>query len=234
MAVDSRDSLPAGAVPPVMPHGAPGKAPAAPRRPPALRIAGIPVRTAKILLFVLALYPLARWLVLGFTGGLGVNPIEFLTRSAGTWTFVFLLVTLAITPLRVITRQPALGQLRRMCGLFTFFYASLHLLTYVWFDQWFDGAAIAADVARRPFIALGMAAFVLLLPLAITSTRGWIRRLGVNWQRLHRLIYVIGVLALLHLLLHKAGKNDYVQVIVYGGVLIALLGWRLWQRRRGR
>lgn len=201
---------------------------------PQPRIAGVPVRAVKAVLWLGGLFPLARWVVLGMTGGLGANPVEFLTRSAGTWTFVCLLVTLGITPLRVIARQPAIGQLRRLCGLFAFFYATLHFLTYVWFDQWFDITAILADIARRPFIALGFAAFVLLVPLAVTSTRGWMRRLGVNWQRLHRLVYLIGVLALVHLLLHKAGKNDYEQVIVYGGVLILLLGWRLWQRRRTR
>ncbi len=204
------------------------------RRAPAPRIFGVTVRTAKVVLFLAGLYPLARWLVLGFTGGLGANPVEFLTRSAGTWTFVCLLVTLAITPLRVMTQQPALGQLRRMCGLFTFFYVCLHLLTYVWFDQWFDGAAIVADIVQRPFIALGMAAFVVLLPLAITSTKGWIRRLGRNWQRLHKAVYLVAILAMLHLFLHKAGKSDYLQVFVYGGVLLALLGWRLWRRRSSR
>lgn len=201
---------------------------------PQPRIAGMPVRAVKAVLWIGGLFPLVRWVVLGMTGGLGANPVEFLTRSAGTWTFAYLLVALGITPLRVILRQPAIGQLRRLCGLFAFFYACLHFLTYVWFDQWFDVPAMLADIARRPFIALGFAAFVLLIPLAVTSTRGWIRRLGANWQRLHRLIYLIGVLALLHLLLHKAGKNDYEQVIVYGGVLTLLLGWRLWQRRRTR
>lgn len=181
----------------------------------------------KPLLFLLGLFPLARWIWLGFNNGLTANPVEFLTRSAGTWTFVCLLVTLGITPLRRLTGQPALVRLRRMCGLFTFFYALLHFLSWAGWDQGFDPAAMLHDVGERPFITVGFAAFVLMSTLAFTSTHAAMRRMGRRWQQLHRLVYLIGLLALLHLFWHKAGKNDFTQPIVYGAVLAVLLGWRV-------
>lgn len=193
------------------------------------------VDRCKPLLFVLGLFPLARWIWLGVTDQLTANPIEFLTRSAGTWTLVCLMVTLAITPVRRLLGMPALVRWRRMCGLYTFFYATLHLLTWAWWDQGFDLAGMAADALQRPFVTVGLAAFFLLSLLALTSTRGWMRRLGANWQRLHRAIYLIGVLAIVHYWLHKAGKNDYAEVVIYGGLLAVLLGWRLvawWRARR--
>lgn len=193
------------------------------------------VDRCKPLLFLLGLFPLARWVWLGVTDQLTANPIEFLTRSAGTWTLVCLMVTLAITPLRRLLGMPALLRWRRMCGLYTFFYATLHLLTWAWWDQGFDLAGMVADTLQRPFVAVGLAAFFLMSLLALTSTRGWMRRLGGNWQRLHRAIYPIGVLAIVHYWLHKAGKNDYAEVVIYGGLLAALLGWRLvawWRARR--
>ncbi|TSH89144.1 sulfoxide reductase heme-binding subunit YedZ [Verticiella sediminum] len=192
----------------------------------------LPVPAAKVLLFCLGLVPLARWVWLGVNGGLTANPQEFLLRSAGTWTFVCLLVTLAISPLRVWLRQPGLIRLRRMCGLFAFFYACLHFLAYAGWDQGFDVPFILADIAERPFIAFGFVAFVLLIALAATSPQAAMRRLGRHWQRLHRAIYAIGILAIVHLYLHKAGKNDFQDVWWFGGVLAALLAWRIWRRYR--
>ncbi|MDX3906937.1 MAG: protein-methionine-sulfoxide reductase heme-binding subunit MsrQ [Pigmentiphaga sp.] len=198
---------------------------------------GLRIARFKLLLFVVGLLPLARWVWLGATGGLTANPVEFLTRSSGTWTLVALWVTLSISPLRAWLRQPALLRVRRMCGLFAFFYACLHLTTYIWWDQWFDVASIARDVVRRPFITVGFAGFLGLLALAITSTRGWMRRLGPRWQALHRLVYLVGVLVLLHYWWQKAGKNDFSAVFIYTVIFAGLMGWRLLRRpgpgRRG-
>ena len=191
------------------------------------------VTRAKPLVFALALFPVARWVWLGLNDGLTANPAEFLSRSSGTWTLVCLLVTLSVTPVRQLLGQPALVRLRRMCGLFTFFYATLHALAWAWWDQGFDPTAMVADVLKRPFITVGMAGFILLALLALTSTQGWIRRLGKRWQTLHRVVYLIGVLAILHYFWHKAGKNDFSTVIIYGAVLAALLAWRVqrWLRQ---
>ena len=198
-------------------------------------LAASTVERCKPALFLLGLYPLARWVWLGLNDGLTANPVEFLTRSAGTWTLVCLLVTLSVTPLRRLTGQPALVRLRRMCGLYTYFYACLHFLTWAWWDQGLDPAAMVGGVVQRPFIAVGFTAFLLLAPLALTSTRGWMRRLGRNWQRLHRLVYAVAVLAILHYWWHKAGKHDFAAVSVYAGVVALLLGWRIaaWLGRRG-
>lgn len=144
-----------------------------------------------------------------------------------------LCATLAVTPLRRLTGFAALARLRRMLGLFTFFYACLHLTTYLWFDQWFDLLAILLDVIKRPFITVGMTAFVLLLPLAATSTDAMMRRLGRRWVELHRLVYLIAPLAILHFWWHKAGKNDLAEPAIYGAVVALLLAARLWRRRRG-
>lgn len=198
------------------------------------RLFGMPLGAAKLLLFVAGLYPLLRWLYLGATNALTANPVEFLTRSSGTWTLVCLLVTLSITPLRILLKQPVLLQLRRMCGLFAFFYVCLHLTTYVWWDQWFNLVDIVNDVIKRPFITVGFAAFVLLVPLAVTSTRGWMRRLGRRWQTLHKTIYVVVVLGLLHYWWQKAGKNDFSTVAIYTAVFAGLMAWRLWRWWRSR
>ncbi|MFP3557642.1 protein-methionine-sulfoxide reductase heme-binding subunit MsrQ [Paraburkholderia sp. SIMBA_049] len=191
---------------------------------------------AKIAVFVAALYPLARLVLLGFTGGLGANPIEFITRSTGLWTLVFICITLAVTPLRKLTGWNALLRFRRMLGLFAFFYAALHFTTYFWFDKWFDIAAIVKDIGKRPFITVGFAAFVLLLPLAITSPKAMVRKLGRRWQTLHRAIYPIAALAILHFWWMKAGKHDLILPKIYGAIVIALLGWRVlvWVRDRIR
>lgn len=188
-------------------------------------------------LFVLALLPLARLVYFAFAApaALGANPVEFILRSLGTWTLVMLCLTLTITPLRWLTGWAWLLRLRRMFGLFCFFYACLHVLTYLGLDQWFAWSEIWRDVLKRPFITAGFAAFVMLVPLAVTSTNGWVKRLGGrNWQRLHRLVYVIALAAILHYWWHKAGKNDFAQPTVYAAVIGLLLGARLlrWQARR--
>ncbi|MGF6481134.1 protein-methionine-sulfoxide reductase heme-binding subunit MsrQ [Paraburkholderia sp. JPY419] len=189
---------------------------------------------AKVAVFVAALYPLARLVLFGLTDRLGSNPIEFITRSTGLWTLVFLCITLAVTPLRRLTGVAALMRFRRMLGLYTFFYATLHFTTYLWFDKWFDVAEILKDIGKRPFITVGFAAFVLLIALAVTSPRAMVRKLGRRWQTLHRAIYVIGALAILHFWWMKAGKHDLLLPKIYGAVMIALLGWRLvvWIRER--
>jgi sulfoxide reductase heme-binding subunit YedZ len=188
----------------------------------------------KPLLFIAGLMPFARWVWLGFNNGLTANPVEFLTRSSGTWTLVCLLVTLGITPLRRLTGQPALVRLRRMCGLYAFFYGLLHFITWVWWDRDLDPASMVQDVFQRPFITVGFAAFVLMCALAATSTQAAMRRLGRGWQRLHRAVYGIGLLAILHFWWMRAGKQNFGEPILYGTVLFALLGWRVfaWWRLR--
>ncbi|CAB3763324.1 protein-methionine-sulfoxide reductase heme-binding subunit MsrQ [Paraburkholderia solisilvae] len=188
----------------------------------------------KIAVFIAALYPLGRLVLFGFTGQLGANPIEFITRSTGLWTLVFLCITLAVTPLRKLTGVNALLRFRRMLGLYAFFYGALHFTTYFWFDKWFDVAEILKDIGKRPFITVGFAAFVLLIPLAVTSPKAMVRRLGRRWQVLHRAIYLIATLAILHFWWMKAGKHDLILPKIYGAIVIALLGWRLivWARER--
>jgi sulfoxide reductase heme-binding subunit YedZ len=180
----------------------------------------------KPLLFCVCLLPLLR---AGLLFSDAVNPIEFITRSTGTWALVGLLVTLSITPLRQITGWNRLIQFRRMLGLFAFFYALLHFTTYIWLDQFFDVSAILKDIIKRPFITLGFATFVLLIPLAVTSTNGWMRRLKRNWGRLHRLIYLIAPLAVIHYI--WLVKKDLTQPLIYAAVLLVLLGWRVLRRR---
>ncbi|KQT09455.1 sulfite oxidase heme-binding subunit YedZ [Ramlibacter sp. Leaf400] len=189
---------------------------------------------AKPVLFAASLLPFA-WLFHGaLTDQLGANPAEYLIRSLGDWTLRFLCLTLAITPLRVTMGQPALVRFRRMLGLFTYFYAFLHLLGYAWFDMGFDVAEITKDIAKRPFILVGFSGFLLLTPLAATSFNRVIRALGAaRWQALHRLVYVIAGLAILHFFWMRAGKNDFAEVAVYAAILGLLLGWRLWRRLRG-
>jgi sulfoxide reductase heme-binding subunit YedZ len=199
---------------------------------PASERAVVRVRAA---LFLICLLPLARLVLAGTTGwfgGLGANPVELITRSTGTWTLVLLCCTLAVTPLRRFTGWNRLIRLRRMLGLYTFFYGVLHLMTWVWFDQFFDLSDMGRDLAKRPFIAMGMVAFVSMVPLAATSTQSMIRLLGRRWAVLHRLIYLTAVAAILHYLWHKAGKNDFTQVSVYAAVIAVLLATRLIPRRR--
>ncbi len=190
---------------------------------------------AKPAVFVLGIVPLA-WLVWGAaTGNLGANPAEYLERSLGDWTLRFLCITLAVTPLRVITGTAALARFRRMLGLFVYFYAALHLLAYAWFDMGFELAEIAKDIPKRPFILVGFLAFVLLTPLAATSFNRAVKALGARrWQALHRLVYVVAGLAILHFFWMRAGKNDFAEVAVYAVILALLLGWRLVQAVRKR
>lgn len=186
---------------------------------------GTVLRKPKLWIALLCLLPLGRLIALGLSGGLGANPIEFITRSTGTWTLVGLLVTLSVTPLRRLTGRTDLVRYRRMLGLFTFFYASLHFVTYIWLDQFFDPAAIARDIVKRPFITVGFSAFVLLIPLAVTSTHAMMRRLGRRWQHLHRLVYAIALLGVIHYL--WLVKKDLTEPLLYGGVLALLLALRL-------
>lgn len=186
----------------------------------------------KPLVFALALLPLARLVGGFFLDRLGVNPIELITRSTGTWTLVFLLITLAVTPASRLTGWRALLRLRRMLGLFAAFYAALHFTTYVWFDQFFDFAAILKDILKRPFITVGFAAFVLLVPLAATSTDRMVRRLGgARWLQLRRLAYVAAVLGVVHY--WWLVKRDITQPAIYAMVLAILFAARLVAIRRG-
>ena len=188
-------------------------------------------RTAWWALLALGLLPLA-WLVWRtFTDQLGANPAETLIRATGDWTLRGLCLTLAVTPLRVLLGWPELLRFRRLLGLLTFGYASLHLLCYAWFDMGLDWADIVHDIPKRPFVLVGSLAFVLLTLMAATSWNGAIRRLGAQrWQALHRSVYAVAVLAVLHFWWMRAGKNDFNEVWVYGLILAALVGWRLWRR----
>ncbi|RZJ25284.1 MAG: sulfoxide reductase heme-binding subunit YedZ [Haliea sp.] len=185
---------------------------------------------AKPVLFIAALLPFA-WLAYGaFTNNLGANPAEYLIRSTGDWTLRFLCLTLAVTPLRVISGLAALARFRRMLGLFVYFYVVMHLLSYSWFDQGFDLGEIFKDIVKRPFILVGFAGFLLLTPLAATSFNRAVKALGARrWQALHKLVYAIAGLAILHFFWMRAGKNDFAEVAVYALILGALLGWRFWQ-----
>lgn len=182
--------------------------------------------------FVLCLLPLTFMVVDGFSGRLGTNPIEEVTHRTGDWTLRLLLLTLTVTPLRRLANMPQLLRLRRMLGLFTFFYACLHALTYFWLDQFFDFEGILRDVVKRPFVTAGFTAFVLLIPLALTSTQAMMRRLGHRWQQLHRLVYVIAIVGVVHYWwLVKADVRD---PAYYAGALSLLLGYRVWFAWRTR
>lgn len=194
------------------------------------------LQAIKLAVFIAALLPLARLIWLGFADQLSANPIEFITRSTGDWTLYMLCLTLAVTPLRRLLQWPWLIRLRRMLGLFCFFYAVLHFTTFLWFDHFFDLGEMWRDVLKRPFIAVGFTAFVLLIPLAATSSNAMVRRLGgKRWQWLHRLIYLIAPLGILHFWWMKAGKNDFGEPLLLGGIVVILLGlrlyWRLMQNR---
>ncbi len=182
----------------------------------------------KPLVFALCLVPLALLTLEALGGGLGANPIETITHTTGDWTLRLLLVTLTVTPLRELSGWSWPVRLRRMLGLFAFFYGCLHLMTYVWFDKFFMWGEMAHDIVKRPFITVGMAAFVLLVPLAATSTNAMMRRLGRRWKPLHRMVYTIGILGVVHYL--WLVKADIRQPLIYGALLALLLGYRLWRR----
>ena len=185
---------------------------------------------AKPTLFVLCLLPFAWLFYSALTNQLGANPAEALIRATGDWTLRFVCIVLAVTPLRSITNTPQVARFRRMLGLFVYFYVVIHLLSYSWFDMSFDVADIAKDIAKRPFILVGFLAFLLLTPLAATSFNAAIKFIGAKrWQGLHKLLYAISGLGLLHFFWMRAGKNNFNEVFVYTAIIALLLGWRVRQ-----
>lgn len=193
------------------------------------------IRTLKVALFLLCLVPLVKLALetFGIAGmSLGANPIEELIHRLGIWGLNFLLVTLAVTPLRRLTGRSWLLRFRRMLGLFAFFYVLLHFLTYAGLDQRFDLPVIFEDVVERPFITIGFTAFVLLIPLAVTSTHAMMKRLGRRWQKLHRLVYVIAILGVVHF--YWQVKLDTLEPLIYAAILAVLLGYRLKGRKHDR
>lgn len=188
---------------------------------------------AKPVVFCVCLLPFL-WLVYGaFANTLGANPAEALIRANGDWTLRFICIVLAVTPLRVTTGWNGLARYRRMFGLFTYFYVVVHLLCYSWFDKGFNIGEILTDIAKRPFILVGFAAFLLLTPLAATSFNRAIKAMGAKrWQLLHKLVYVVAGLGLLHFFWMRAGKNNFFEVFVYTAIIACLLGWRVWNFMR--
>jgi sulfoxide reductase heme-binding subunit YedZ len=192
-------------------------------------------KRVKLVIFLLALLPLLRLIERGVHDNLSANPLEFITRATGDWAMYFLCLTLLITPLRRLTQMNWLLRLRRLLGLYVFFYAVLHFLCFLWFDHFFDLEEIGKDILKRPFIAVGFTALVLLVPLVVTSTDRMMRQLGRWWGRLHRLIYVVALLAVLHFWWMKSGKNNLQEPMIIALVMILLLGSRLvslWRSRR--
>jgi sulfoxide reductase heme-binding subunit YedZ len=191
------------------------------------------MRWVKGSLFVLATLPFVRLFIAAFTDQLGANPVEFITRNTGDWTLYLLCAALAVTPLRKLTGMVWLARLRRMVGLFGFFYAALHFTTFLWFDHAFDLGDMWRDVIKRPFITVGFAAFVLLIPLALTSTNAMVKRIGSQrWQWLHRLVYVILPLGVLHFWWMKAAKHNLAQPMAFAVGVAALLALRLYWKFR--
>lgn len=183
----------------------------------------------KVLVFALCLVPLTRLFWLGFHDDLSANPVEFVERSTGFWALFILLATLALTPIKLLTGRVWQIQLRRMLGLFMFFYACLHIITYVWLDFAFDWSDITKDIAKHPRILVGFAAFVLVVPLAATSTNGMVKRLRENWKTLHRLVYLVAILAVVHF--WWLVKKDIREPLLYALILIALLGIRIYYKK---
>jgi sulfoxide reductase heme-binding subunit YedZ len=187
----------------------------------------------KWVLFILALLPFLRLVAFTYLDKLGANPVEFITRNTGDWTLYFLCITLAMTPLRKLLQWHWIIRLRRMLGLYVFFYAFLHFMTFLWFDHFFELDEMFSDVLKRPFITVGFSAFVLLIPLALTSSNAMIKRLGgKRWQRLHRLVYLIAPLGVLHYFWMKAGKHDFTQPWLFAVIVFSLLALRVFWRWR--
>ena len=203
------------------------KVPQAPGKPRAPTQIERRMRWLKPLVFLFGLYPLIRLVILGFTDGLTANPVQFIQYSTGTWSLVWICITLAVTPARHLTGWTWLLRLRRMIGLFAFFYALLHFITYLWFDEFFNIPAIARDVLQRPFILVGFVSFVILVLLALTSPKAMVRKLGRRWITLHRAVYVATGLAVLHFWWMKSGKNDLFEPKIYLIVVAVLLAFRL-------
>ena len=185
------------------------------------------INFAKRIVFVLGLIPLLRLFVLGYLDDLTANPIEFITRSTGTWTITFLCLTLAMSPLRWITGFSQWVQLRKTLGLFTFFYGFLHFTIWYWLDHDFNFTAMISDVIKRPFITMGFIALLIMSLLAITSNQTAMRLLGGKWKMLHRFIYLIAILAVIHYFWHKEGKRDFLVVYIYTGIILSLLFIRI-------
>ena len=184
----------------------------------------------KPILFCVCLVPFIVLVMQAFAGSLGVNPVEEMTHRTGDWTLRFLLITLSVTPIRRLANMPWLIKIRRMLGLYVFFYAFLHFVTYIWFDQYFDWMEILIDIPKRPFITVGFVAFILLIPLSITSTNKMMQRLKNNWVKLHRLIYVIAALGVLHFL--WVVKADTFEPLVYASILLVLFVYRAYYQRK--
>jgi len=189
--------------------------------------------SSKLLLFSLCLLPLASLVYGAVANTLGANPAEALIRSTGDWTLRFLCITLCVTPLRKIAHQPALARFRRMLGLFTFFYGCLHFLCYSWLDMGFVLDDIVRDIIKRPFILVGTSALLLMSPLALTSFNRAIKSMGAaRWQLLHRLVYGVALLGILHFFWMRTAKHNYAEVAVYAAIVATLLGWRVFDKIR--
>lgn len=187
-------------------------------------------RYVKTVVFLCCLIPLAMLVWDGFNDALGANPVEKITHRTGDWTLRFLLITLSVTPLRILFGWQVLMRLRRMFGLFAFFYVCLHFSTYLVFDHFFDFTEIIKDIVKRPYITVGFTAFIMLIPLALTSTNKKMKQLGKNWKRLHQLVYVIAVCGILHYL--WLVKADLLQPLIHAAILLVLLGVRVWYQRQ--
>ena len=186
---------------------------------------------AKLLLFLVCLSPSVWLFYAALSNQLGANPAEALIRATGDWTLRFICIVLAVTPLRVMSRTPVLARFRRMLGLFAYFYVLIHFLSYSWFDMGFELSDIGRDIAKRPFILVGFSAFVLLTLLAATSFNMAIKAMGAKrWQALHKLVYLISGLGVVHFFWMRAGKHNFSEVGVYAVIVAMLLGWRLWYR----